>query len=216
MIKQNYESVFDEAVEIYHPKIIRPFECARNGRNIPSILTYMWSKVGISSWVDGTFRTCDPDIAWPAVEDALDGKSLLNASDCVPYMISAFGVVYAWNHLLGAIRFDFQRGRITSHGDPRISNQEHSPTGFVTTFVAEKDTYDDYGLYDAAVRKFGPLNEDQIFSFAPIFALGGQPKSDNLIVADARAHLALLSQSQEFDILHFDDERYPGGFELVE
>lgn len=83
-------------------------------------------------------------------------------------------------------------------------------------FIAEKDTYDEYGLYDTAVKKFGTLSENQIFSFAPIFALGGQPKRSNLIVTDVRAHLALLAQSQEFDILHSDSERYPGGFERME
>ncbi|WP_082515166.1 T6SS immunity protein Tdi1 domain-containing protein [Methylobacterium sp. Leaf112] len=216
MTADRYKTLFDEAIERKHPEILRPFEYGGGKAHVPEVLAYMWSRVGISIWLKGTFRTCDPDMVWPSIEDALEGKSLLNAADCVPYLITAFGSVYAWNRSLGAIEFDFQRGRITIRADPRAKDQEASPTKFVTPFLAEEDSYDDYDLYDEAVRKFGPLNEDQIFSFAPIFALGGQPKKGNLIMTNARAHLALLSQSQGFDILHFDRKRYPGGFERVE
>ena len=215
MLREKFKKDFDEVIGMYNPAILRRFDynCTEK---IPEIVIYMLSKVGVSSWLDGIFRTCDPELIWPSLDDALDGKNLLQPSDCVPYLISAFGVVYAWNAVLGAIKFDFQRGCITCFEDPNVENRINNEGSFLAPFIAEKDTYDEYGLYDTAVKKFGTLSENQIFSFAPIFALGGQPKRSNLIVTDVRAHLALLAQSQEFDILHFDSERYPGGFERME
>ncbi|KQP23857.1 hypothetical protein ASF27_11840 [Methylobacterium sp. Leaf102] len=107
MTAERYKTLFDEAIERKHPEILRPFEYGGGKAHVPEVLAYMWSRVGISIWLKGTFRTCDPDMVWPSIEDALEGKSLLNAADCVPYLITAFGSVYAWNRSLGAIKFDF-------------------------------------------------------------------------------------------------------------
>ncbi|WP_279357909.1 GAD-like domain-containing protein [Methylobacterium indicum] len=215
MVTEKYKSDFDELVADRNPSIVRNF--SYEGENdIPEHLKYMWSKVGISSWEGGTFWTCDPAMVWGAIEDSLEEKKLLKASECVPYAISAFGSVFAWNEMLGVIRFEFQRGRIISFNNPDNLKKVILPSVFMTPFPFSKEKYDEYNLYDCATANFGPLSEGKIFSFAPSLPLGGAPSESSLILTDARVHLAFLAQSQVFQIFHFNSRLYPGGYKQIE
>lgn len=71
---------------------------------------------------------------------------------------------------------------------------------------SSRDAYDlkevdDQPLFERALEKLGPLDHDTMYGFVPALALGGEPSLDLLQKLSAQAHLDVLSQMTELQVM---------------
>ncbi|WP_323868076.1 T6SS immunity protein Tdi1 domain-containing protein [Xenorhabdus szentirmaii] len=55
-------------------------------------------------------------------------------------------------------------------------------------------------MFSRAVKKYGPLNENELFGFEPAIILGGEIKLENVRKLDKHIHLDILRQLLDPDI----------------
>ncbi|MDE3750125.1 T6SS immunity protein Tdi1 domain-containing protein [Methylobacterium radiotolerans] len=188
------------------PKKFKKFDGSKYLHLVPKPLITIWERCGIASWAGGAFQTCDPESIWDSVREALEGNQHLEADETVPYLISAFGIAKAWNSKVGSVNIEFPKNRIvynTNLGE--ISPDKVNDVEFYSSFPLNKRYFRDFGLLDAAISKFGPLDELEIYGFVPALSLGGKPSIFNVERLRADVHLSILSQSDKFKEVYLDD-----------
>lgn len=175
---------------------------------LPGQLLQYWAEYGWSGYGNGLFWTVDPDDYAPVVEAWLEGTPFEGYDSYHTIALSAFGEMFLWGEKTGrSISILSLRGMIfpcdESEDVAAGRNDFMIRTFFGATAKDELDQRDDARrpLFDRAARKLGVLNAGQMYGLVPALALGGTCELEHLQKVDAVAHMLMLAQLGERQVM---------------
>jgi hypothetical protein len=149
---------------------------------VPPSLAAEWRSFGFGAYGGGLVWTSVPDQPFldPADWPALDGTG-------IEVLRTAFADVYVWQggtFLLQSVH----SGKVTEcASDPEILFDALTEKEFRRGFLLER-------LFGLARNRYGDLNRDECFGFAPLPALGGAIAEEYLIKSPMREYVAMAAQ----------------------
>jgi hypothetical protein len=161
-------------------------EIQQFSNTLPDFLLKVWQVHGFGSYASGFFFISSPNY-FNSILDIYFGKDHTYTVFCR----TSFGDLLIWNHAEPQIiSLDAASGRgIVMSDDGDINS-------FFEFTMDNNKFYDAhrYGLHLKAIKKFGQLQEDQVFGFFPALSLGGEEKLENIKVVQLREYLAMLAE----------------------
>lgn len=175
---------------------------------LPNKLLEYWQEYGWCGYAKGLFWTVDPD-EWEGVLEAWIGDTEFMERDAY-YVIgrTAFGQLILWGETTGqSLKVTTVYGMIfPSFDEARF--QERGPDLTIQLFFSacSKERFDladrdENLLFDRALEKLGPLDQNTMYGFVPALAMGGESTLERLQKLDAHVHLDILSQVTEPKIM---------------
>lgn len=140
-------------------------------------------EAGTETILDGYIRFLNPNV--PNESLSVLRNSNVFSGD-IPFATTAFGDIFTWTED-GYIRFYKLVDGISTiimFGD-KFFFQNVEDADF-------QSEYFDINLYYQAKSKYGPLSQNQCYTFVPIPALGGAKKLESIQTGDLSAYLLLL------------------------
>lgn len=168
---------------------------------LPNKLLEYWKHNGWCGYGNGIFWTVNPE-EWQDVLKVWIGQVDLPHKDNYHVIArTAFGGLFLWGEHSGAsLRIYPAWGMIYPSFHIEEYLKDGSDFSIQLFFSGCKKEYMDFidedqnYLFDRAVKKLGPLDENTIYGFVPALVTGGQAKLDNLQRLDVFAHLEFLAQ----------------------
>ena len=204
----NPQSRFAEFIDDFgQPETNRPISAATLNKyrgRLPDRLLEYWQEYGFCHFTDGLFWITNPE----------DYEDIL--AEWLPeyYVIarSGWGELFVWEPTygnkyciiphFGFITVGRSHEKMIKKGDADFALELF----FLVKNPEYLDMEDDKGkpLFQRAVKKFGALAEDEMFSFVPALATGGEPLIGNVDKVDLFVQFDLLRQLVEPRV--FDDK----------
>ncbi len=122
---------------------------------------------------------------------------------------TAFGELYLWGEKTGA-RYEISPTlawivqKDGNQNDILAGHTQRSLQAFFAIFSPEDmDEMDDHEkpLFDACIKKFGPVEYDEVLAFEPALFLGGENRLENINKVNIFVHLDILASFGERTIL---------------
>jgi hypothetical protein len=154
-------------------------------QRLPEYMIEVWKRFGFGSYAKGLLFVTSPE-PFDSVLEIYFGKEH-------PYTVisrTSFGDLLLWDKdQPSVIIFDSEIGR----GTRMVS--DGNINGFFKYGMDDDEIYEtlNYDLHLEAIKKFGQLEEDQVFAFVPALALGGSEKLENIRVSQLREYLAIIA-----------------------
>ncbi|MCY4756707.1 GAD-like domain-containing protein [Pelomonas aquatica] len=175
---------------------------------LPDKLLEYWQEHGWCAYAKGLLWTVDPD-EW---EDALDswiGDTKFMELDSFHVIArTAFGELILWGKNTGqSLKIVPAYGWAFPAFDAETFARRGADKELQLFFSSSsRDAYDlkdvnDQPLFARALVKLGPLEHDTMYGFVPALALGGEASLDRLQKLKAQAHLDILSQVTELQVM---------------
>jgi hypothetical protein len=167
----------------------------------PDSLLSLWKEDGWTGYGNGRWWTVNPAQFDTVLAEWLAGTPFAAIDRFHCFARSAFGKLHAWGEKLGNhLTVDCANGFIVAlpaemgvpEPDPELAMATH--LSFMTPDSADLEGDDGELLFDAAVRKLGPLTADEVYGFEPALALGGAAVVDSIRRMRIDVHLSLLRQ----------------------
>lgn len=186
---------------------------------LPSQLLYYWKEYGFSGWGGGLFWLVNPDEYQDVLDAWLENIETAPHEEYFVISRSAFGELGVWGTLHGNC---FTITPITSQIFPNMEEVKKNNRDLVLRiFFSSQDKYSldiedlkNKPLFERAVKKYGPLNQHEMFGFEPALVLGGEAKLENLRKLPIISHLQLLASLDTpclmLDIGQYVDEQRLG------
>ena len=178
---------------------------------LPETLLSFWEKFGFCTFLDGLFWVVDPDDYTDLIKSWLNKAGIKDQEDCY-YVIakSGYGDLYLWNETLGRSYEvnSMNAWIIESNTDSTIDLEKQLGLFFATKSPYSLDVEDidtDEEMFEAAVEKFGKLEEHEIFGFEPTLVAGGNMGLESLKKVNMQIHLDLILQFSEPQVITKDD-----------
>jgi len=159
---------------------------------LPARLLEYWQEYGFCGWGDGTFWTVNPadyhDILQLWLADTEFEQRERNGLDKY-YVIGrgGFGDLFIWGKASGySLHIVPSYGMIfpTDETDDLLRRgEERTIELFFATFKKDNTEIRDLNdspLFEKTMKKLGPLESDEMYTFVPALALGGVNKLENL------------------------------------
>ncbi|EPG7576102.1 GAD-like domain-containing protein [Providencia rettgeri] len=171
---------------------------------LPELLLTYWHNEGWSSYYNGLFTIVDPDDYEDIVDEWLENTYLEEIDSFHAIAINGFGNIYLCGEKTGQCVvissmyntiFVQKKELKGKHSEKSISISIRTLFGFT-----DIDSHNKSGLFEKAVKKFGPLGDNEIFGFEPAIILGGELDIKHIQKVDARIHLSILAQLAEPEI----------------
>lgn len=154
---------------------------------LPNALLEFWREYGFGNYGDGLLKVIDPAGYRNSLSRWLGGENL----NRLPILMTAFGDLLYYRKLSetedDVCLLDIHYRRIITCS--------YSFAGLFTDFVADDAVRAELlraELFHEAAEAEGPLEENEIFFFAPALALGGSETVNCISKGDAAAHHQLL------------------------
>lgn len=182
---------------------------------LPQQLIEYWRLYGWSGFHNGLFWIVNPEEYVTAVDVWLENTSIENKREYYAIARTAFGRVFLWNKNTGqnVTLVPLNSQIITSPANKNV--QSGDDTIALRSFLIGKDSKNldiedvkEKKLFQRALKKLGRLKPDEMYGFEPALCLGGLPILDNLRKVKIIAHLVLLEQLGEVEIMHLDVTRH--------
>jgi hypothetical protein len=150
---------------------------------IPLELMDVWKEYGFGTFYGGYLKVVNPDDYKEVLAD-----SYYAADESVPIFATGFGDIIVWRNNKYAELIEYRKGK-----------EDTLASGFKFFFgdlAAESSLVRklDKALFAGAVAKHGLPEYDECFGYAPLLALGGSEKVDNLQKVKIIPHLDLILQ----------------------
>lgn len=160
-----------------------------------------WKLVGFSCFKDGLFFITNPEDYKESLYDWLEDVEEMDGDVWYVIARSAFGKLYLWgeNNWL-KYTLDITNGRIfqNSTGSNDGSIDANTNIEYFFSMMKERNLnfYDqnEKYLFDRALKKFGPLNHDEVFGFEPALIFGGEANISTVRKLDIHVHMAILKE----------------------
>ncbi|HGY1115964.1 TPA: GAD-like domain-containing protein [Providencia rettgeri] len=171
---------------------------------LPELLLAYWHNEGRSSYYNGLFTIVDPDDYEDIVDEWLENTYLEEIDSFHAIAINGFGNIYLCGEKTGqcvVINSVFNTIFVQTKELKRQHTEKSLNISIETLFAFSKiDRHSKEGLFEKAVKKFGPLGDNEIFGFEPAIILGGELDIKHIQKVDARIHLSILAQLAEPEI----------------
>lgn len=180
---------------------------------LPSQLMTYWKEYGFCSFKDGLFSIVNPDEYRSSMIEWIHKTEAFNQDRYHVIARSGFGDLFLWGEKEGAkYIIEAKDGRIfMEEGDAdRISKNkaDEAIQGFFAILDPEEvdilDLSTDRAIFAQAVKKFGPLEADEMFTFEPALFLGGSQKLENVNKVNVFIQLEILAKMGTPEIMDLD------------
>ena len=201
MRDEDFEVFIDEFGEATH-RIDVPAEAIEKWRGkLPDQLLTYWEQEGWSGYANGLFWIVNPDDYEDLVDEWLEDTSLEQIDAFHVIGRTAFGDLYVCGEHSGAnmtiscpINAIFA---LPKDLKPKSrEDRDWSVRSFIGLSVNECDLKDESGreLFERALNKLGPLEQDEVYGFEPAIVAGGKMRLENLAKLKLDVHLTILRQ----------------------
>jgi hypothetical protein len=150
---------------------------------LPSRLLEYWSEYGFCRFKEGIFWLVNPDEYQESMDKWLKGTGILELDNFHVIARTGFGSMLLWGKKTGqSWRIDIIDSQIffKRNDENRIAKdgENISLMGFFGVISPENVNLIDVDtkkpIFEQAVKKFGSLEEDEMFTFEPALFLGGE------------------------------------------
>ncbi len=167
---------------------------------LPDKLLEYWGDIGFCGFLDGLFWIVDPSDYESMLEDWIGDTEIIKEDDYYVIARSGFGELFVWGTKTGNhYTISPYKGWIFQEdGDAnKIQNGEVDDAMQFFFFVQKIKNLDltdknDKPLFEKAVKKFGALKENEVFSFEPAPLLGGSITFNNINKVDLQIYSSIL------------------------
>ena len=151
---------------------------------IPLELLGVWKEYGFGSFYGGYLKIIAPDEYKEILEESYFGGKV-----SIPIFTTGFGDVIIWskNKYITLVKYRKNDTTVLSSGFDF----------FFEDLMVDGDSIIkelDMSLYNGAVSKYGSLEYDECFGFAPLLPMGGSEKIENLQKVKILPHIDLITQ----------------------
>lgn len=169
---------------------------------LPAKLLEYWREQGFSGYADGLFWVVDPAEYAGVLERWLSSTPFKGQDDYHVIARTAFGALFVWGERSGAalqinpphslIFPNRAAGKLVREGRADLALQVF----FASRTRQTVDFPDDKGkpLFAKALKKLGPLREDEAYGFVPALGMGGKATLAGLQKVEILPHLEILAQ----------------------
>ncbi|EPG37024.1 hypothetical protein F907_02289 [Acinetobacter colistiniresistens] len=209
MLHPDYEKDFREMFGEPIDKVEVTDELIKKYRGkLPESILEQWRVIGFAGYLNGLYWITNPDDYEEVIYDWLEDTPLVD--DDVYYVLarSAFGELLLWGEN------NFYRYYIKPIEGILHDTEEKTETaefyGDLFFFYSDKDSLDHIDkngkkLFDRAVKKLGVLKADEMYTFEPALALGGEESLSHLAKVNLPVHMKLLKQVTPLHLRDFGD-----------
>lgn len=165
------------------PKLVSDEILDKYSGILPSRLLEYWKAYGFCSFKDGLFWIVNPDDYHDTMQTWLKGTGVMEQDAFHVIARTGFGSMLLWGKRTGqSWTIDIKDSELFNEGgdEKRINEgkENESLKAFFAVFSPEsadlEDVDTDEPIFEQAVKKFGPLEEDEMFTFEPALFLGGE------------------------------------------
>ena len=160
-----------------------------------------WKTEGLGTLLDGYLRAIDPnEYIQFTRETCHDGFFV----DMIPVFSTAFGDLLIWakdeegDWGIGILKYkEICSDYVGSDMELFFDELKNDPMAFDEPAFPEDGEEEgelEYGLYLEAVKKWGPVERDECFTYVPFLFLGGEKSVDKLKKVKMRECLYLIEQ----------------------
>jgi hypothetical protein len=208
----------DEHIEFFleqfgqptHFRKVDPAYIERYRNKLPDKLIAYWLELGFSGFKDGLFWIVDPSEFDGAMNLWIEDLPIVEQDKYHVIARNGFGDLYLWGEETGyKYKLNVCNGWILEKKKPlaKLRNEEkdlYLQIFFSNFEVKNVDLKDDAGgsLFNKAVEKYGPLEQNEVFGFEPALFLGGKQKLENVNKLDIHVHLSILADFGHREILN--------------
>lgn len=198
------ESLLDEFEEAQNSHIPERDYINSYANKLPKKLLDFWHEFGFCSFLDGMLWIVDPN----SFKDTLDKwieqtPSILKTESYHVIAKSGFGDLYIYSENSGyCFKLNAMNGWLIKQ---EINTIDYFFSSLCPYTLDLEDIETDEEMFEAAVDKFGKLDEDEIFGFVPALVAGGKMVFENLQKVNMQMHLDLILQFKEPKVITLDD-----------
>ena len=157
------------------------------GSQIPVELKFLWERDGFGHYNQGLFQLINPEDFRPILDLWL-GKTVTNYT---PFAMTAFGELFYFRKLnptegdICMVDIQFRKIEVITW----------EMEDFLNNFLTNEQDQEEWlrvGLFQDAISVYGALDKNEIFTLAPILALGGEFNLSNLSKGNAQVYQNLV------------------------
>jgi len=175
---------------------------AQRADKLPPILMTYWREEGWAGYANGRVWTVNPDEYEDIVDAWLEETPFVGIDNFHVIARSAFGDLYLCGETTGAsVTITCIHNEILALKNqlkPKsLQDQDPSIQALFGSARLEDFDYKDINgklLFERAVKKYGPLEPDEMYGFEPALVMGGSATLDNLRRLKLDPHLHILRQ----------------------
>lgn len=182
---------------------------------LPERLLEYWAEFGFCRFAKGLFWLVNPEHFENVKNDWLP-DNVVDKGQCHVIARNAFSDLYVWNKTHGHIfTIESVDGRIYREEGDESQIKKGDELRAIQTFFSLKDRDNldrkDYdfdpatSIFDHAIDQYGPLAEDEMFTFEPAIFLGGEQSCQNVRKVNMFIQLDILSNLAPKDVLDIND-----------
>ena len=151
---------------------------------IPEQFIEIWKNYGFGSFLQGYFKTINPDDYIEFVRESYFEKN------CIPLLVTAFGDIIVWerNEFIYILFYRYNDFDGISKGFKYFIN-DLVDKEFIEDCIKPKG-------FQEALQLLGAIAYDECYGYVPLLSLGGAEKPENLQKVKLREHLELMYQVQ--------------------
>lgn len=201
MYDEELELFIEELGEPTTRKIVSSEEREAYKDILPDKLLEYWQDVGWSGFSNGLLWLVNPANYDDLLEQWIENTPFEKIDKYHVFARTAFGVLY----VIGEKTARTFTINCPMHSiiaiENRVKKIQKDADLSVQSFFAmsDKDKFDiedidDKSLFDQALNKLGPLEEDEVYGFEPSLIVGGDLKVSNLVKLNLGIHLSILRQ----------------------
>jgi hypothetical protein len=170
-------------------------EAAKYQGKLPQSLTQFWQSAGRGPFGGGIIFIVDPAAYQGTLSDWLRGQTESR------YIIarSAFGDIFYYRdrgmHKVGEKNLRVEDISVIDPHTMKVDVCSWDINSFFETYLCQPDTIEHTlrkTMFDAAVKRLGPLHGDEGYYYEPALALGGTESVDHLGKGNIQVHLSIL------------------------
>jgi hypothetical protein len=176
--------------------------------SLPISLIELYQSYGRFTLQNGRLQICHPDDFKGIFSIAFGNDKDFNKDTCHAFAYSAFGTVYFYHNTYGCGDIDFVDGHLYSTLFTSPAKEKSNPENTIyLPFALDSESLDYYDTEDKplflrARKKLGSLDIGECYGFVPALSLAGEPRIENLKKSRAIEHLAILSQTQDIQLIN--------------
>lgn len=178
---------------------------------LPDRLLEYWAEFGFCRFVKGLFWIVNPENYEHIKNDWLP-DNIVDKSQCYVIARNAFADLYVWSKTHGHIfTIESIDGRLYKEEGDKYWLKDGNETKAIQIFFGLKDKnnldrkdYDfdpEISIFDYAVEHYGPLAEDEMFTFEPALFLSGEQSCQNVRKVNLFIQLDILSNLAPKEVL---------------
>lgn len=183
-------------------RAVEPDYATQYKGRLPDKLLEYWAENGFAGYGDGVFWIVDPGEYKDVLDRWLEATPFKDEDDYHVVARTAFGALFVWGKKSGmGLQINAPHGIIFPDRSAAKRVQDTSEDFALQIFfecLTQKSVDfpndQDKPLFKKALKRLGPLQEDEVYGFEPALALGGAASLANLRKLKIAPHLEILSE----------------------